>query len=128
MVEPRETAGHIGPYCSPAFSRKVAERIVVDLHADNCGMAGRWDGDVLTFEWTPDYDGDGGTESVTPDERGLYRIGGRWPWDFDGPLDAAERHQAALARSTARPTSSTAPAAEPVLTPAGPVLAAAPGR
>ncbi|MEU3571082.1 hypothetical protein AB0E96_22085 [Kitasatospora sp. NPDC036755] len=128
MVDPRGTTGHIGPYCSPAFSRPVAEQIVVDLHSDNCGLTGRWDGSLLVFEWTPDYDGDGGTETVTPDEHGRYRIGGRWPWDYDGPLDAAERHQAAHARSAARLGNSPPLVAAPVLASAGPTVAPAPGR
>ncbi|MGA5704519.1 hypothetical protein [Peterkaempfera bronchialis] len=128
LVDPRDTTGHIGPYCSPAFSRAVAEHIVCDLHADNCGMTGHWDGDVLVFDWTPDYDGDGGTESVAPDGRGLYRIGGHWPWDYDGPLDAAERHQAALARSAARPTAGPSRVADRVPVAAGQAAATTPGR
>ncbi len=128
MVDPRDATGHIGPYCSPAFSRAVAERIVVDLHADNCGLTGRWDGDVLVFEWTPDYNGDGGTETVAPDEQGRYSIGGRWPWDYDGPLEAAERHQAALARSAPRLGNSAPPVEAPVLASAGRTVAPAPGR
>ncbi|MFD9592538.1 hypothetical protein ACFWA9_07230 [Kitasatospora sp. NPDC059973] len=114
LVVPRDTTGLIGPYCSPAFSRLAAEQIVADLQKDNCGLTARWDGEVLTFDWTRDYDGDGGTEFVAPDERGLYRIGGRWPWDYDGPLDAAERHQAALARSATRSAAGLPPNAEPV--------------
>ncbi|MET8981708.1 hypothetical protein ABZX85_39555 [Streptomyces sp. NPDC004539] len=128
LVDPRDTLGHIGPHCSPAFSRRTAEQIVADLHKDNCGMTARWDCEVLTFDWTPDYDGDGGTESVAPDERGLYRIGGRWPWEYDGPLEVAERHQAALARSAARPATAPPPAAEPVPVAAAPPAATAPGR
>ncbi|MGV9266635.1 hypothetical protein ACWDRR_18485 [Kitasatospora sp. NPDC003701] len=128
MVDPRGSSGYLWPYCSPAFSRPVAERILVDLDADNCGLTGRWDGDALVFEWTPDYDGDGGTETVAPDEHGRYSIGGRWPWDYDGPLDAAERHQAALARSTARLGSSMPPAAEPVAASVGRAGTPAPGR
>ena len=128
LVDPRDTRGHIGPYCSPAFSKRTAEQIIADLHADNCGMTARWEGDVLTFDWTPDYDGDGGTESIAPDERGLYRIGGHWPWDYDGPLDAAERHQAALARSAARPTAGPTPTADRVPVAAGQAAATSPGR
>ncbi|MGW4692409.1 hypothetical protein OU787_25850 [Kitasatospora sp. YST-16] len=128
LVDPRNTMGLIGPYCSPAFSRSTAEQIVADLHKDNCGMTARWDGEVLTFDWTPDYDGEGGTESVTPDERGLYRIGGHWPWDYDGPLDATERHQAALARSAARSTTPVPPTAEPVTVTATRHATTAPGR
>ncbi|WP_416971588.1 hypothetical protein [Streptomyces sp. 4F14] len=92
LADPRDTLGHIGPYCSPAFSRRTAEQI------------------------------------VAPDERGLYRIGGRWPWDYDGPLEAAERDQAALARSAARPATAPPPAAEPVPVVAAPPVATAPGR
>ncbi|MFD0405338.1 hypothetical protein [Kitasatospora sp. NPDC127116] len=129
LVRERETLGHAGPYCSPVFTRPVAERIVEDLHLDNCGLTGRWEDNRLTFEWGADYDGDGGAETVEPDSRGLYKIGGRWPWDYDGPLDAAERHQAALARPSRKAAATNKQATAAVaLVGAGPTPGPAAGR
>ncbi|MET8623729.1 hypothetical protein ABZW30_08230 [Kitasatospora sp. NPDC004669] len=79
----------IGPYCSPAFTRSTARQIVRDLHADAGGMTAAWHGVDLVFSWSADYDGDGGQETVEPDHRGLYRIGGHWPWDHTTPATDA---------------------------------------
>jgi hypothetical protein len=129
LVDPRDSSGHLGPCCSPAFTRETAEEIVADLHEDHCDMTAEWVGPVLAFVWTADYDGVGGTEFVRPDEHGRYRIGGHWPWEYDGPLDIAERHQAALAHSSAS-TRPTAPARDraPVSTMAARPGAPGPGR
>ncbi|MFI1765141.1 hypothetical protein ACH41H_24215 [Streptomyces sp. NPDC020800] len=89
------------PYVAPLFTRATAERIVQDLHRDTCGLTAAWDGSLLRFDWTADYDGTGGSETLTPDQHHRYAIGGRWPWqdwDEDIPQTAG---QAAYARGVA---------------------------
>lgn len=71
------------PYSAHLFTRATAELIVRDMHEDECGLVGAFDAETgaLTFTWTEDHDGTGGTETVTPDAHGRYLIGGLWPWD-----------------------------------------------
>ncbi|AWI32641.1 hypothetical protein [Streptomyces tirandamycinicus] len=70
------------PYSAHLFTRATAEEIVKDLHKDDCGMTAAFaDDGTLTFTWTRDYDGDGGTKSIAPDGHGRYAIGGMWSWD-----------------------------------------------
>ncbi|MFK0047973.1 hypothetical protein ACIQU4_28570 [Streptomyces sp. NPDC090741] len=88
------------PYDAPLFTRATAEQIVHDLHRDTCGLTAAWDGDRLHFDWTADYDGTGGSETVNPDQHGRYAIG-RWPWqDWDEDI-AQTVGQAAYARGVA---------------------------
>ncbi|MFC9331979.1 hypothetical protein [Kitasatospora sp. NPDC057015] len=120
LVGPAYTAGGLGSYCSAGFTREVAVRIVDDLHADDCDLTAAWQDDgTLRFTWSANYDGVGGTEEARPDDRGLFRIGGLWPWDYSNvpapePLprpDAAQAHSRTRAASTAPPT--PAPAVAP---------------
>ncbi|MFE2108004.1 hypothetical protein ACFXAF_19370 [Kitasatospora sp. NPDC059463] len=77
--------------------------------AHGCDLTARWEHGSLTFEWTPGHDGVGGTETVEPDDDGLYAIGGLWPWDYEGPLPVPEaRRQAALVRPSAADVASAA--------------------
>ncbi|MGW2548343.1 hypothetical protein ACWC5I_47680 [Kitasatospora sp. NPDC001574] len=122
MVGPAHTTGSLGAYCTAGFTRAVAERIVDDLHADNCGLTATWQDDgALRFTWSVDYDGVGGTEERWPDERGHYRIGGLWPWDYSSVpapepvprLAAARAHSRARADSAPQLATATVPAAAP---------------
>ncbi|MFD0561867.1 hypothetical protein ACFQ2M_07325 [Kitasatospora saccharophila] len=81
LVGPDHTDGDAQPYCTAGFTREVAERITADLAADGGGLTARWDsGGELRFRWTAEHAGMAGSEDVAPDDRGLYRIGGLWPW------------------------------------------------
>ncbi|GAA2092081.1 hypothetical protein GCM10009759_17400 [Kitasatospora saccharophila] len=105
LVGPDHTDGDAQPYCTAGFTREVAERITADLAADGGGLTARWDsGGELRFRWTAEHAGMAGSEDVAPDDRGLYRIGGLWPWSsFELPPDAV--------RTTAPVRTETAPAA-----------------
>ncbi|MFI9206485.1 hypothetical protein [Streptomyces sp. NPDC053048] len=69
-------------YMRLPFSRSTAQQIVEDLTRDDCGLRAEWHGDELVFTWSSDYMGEAGTETVRPDDSGLYLVGGLWPWDF----------------------------------------------
>ncbi|MFJ4880033.1 hypothetical protein ACIP93_33165 [Streptomyces sp. NPDC088745] len=69
-------------YATYLFTGETAQRIVEDLHRDNCGLTAAFEYDgTLTFTWDATYRDEPGTERVTPDAQGLYAIGGLWPWD-----------------------------------------------
>ncbi|THA53130.1 hypothetical protein [Streptomyces sp. A1136] len=71
------------PYDTYLFTRGTAQRIVEDLHRDNCGLTAAFEYDgTLRFTWDATYRDESGTERVTPDAHGRYAIGGLWPWDF----------------------------------------------
>ncbi|MEU0857471.1 hypothetical protein ABZ352_18810 [Streptomyces griseofuscus] len=91
------------PYTAHLVTRGTAEQIVRDLHRDDCDLRAAFDPDTgaLTFTWTKGYDGDGGTETITPDAYGRYLIGGLWPWDEWGDHLPHTAGQAAFARGAA---------------------------
>ncbi|MFD7645112.1 hypothetical protein ACFV4P_31170 [Kitasatospora sp. NPDC059795] len=82
LVGPDHTDGNNAhPYCTAGFTREVAERITADLAADSCGLTARWgSGGDVRFSWTAEHAGISGSEDIEPDDRGLYRVGGLWPW------------------------------------------------
>ncbi|MEV7122871.1 hypothetical protein [Kitasatospora griseola] len=82
LVGPDHTDGNNAhPYCTAGFTREVAERITADLAADSCGLTARWgSGGDVRFSWTAEHASISGSEDIEPDDRGLYRIGGLWPW------------------------------------------------
>ncbi|MFD9078137.1 hypothetical protein [Streptomyces erythrochromogenes] len=70
------------PYGTYLFTGETAQRIVEDLHRDNCGLTAAFEYDgTLTFTWDATYREEPGAERVTPDAQGRYAIGGPWPWD-----------------------------------------------
>ncbi|MFJ6354810.1 hypothetical protein ACIQKB_35805 [Streptomyces sp. NPDC092046] len=70
------------PYGTYLFTGETAQRIVEDLHRDNCGLTAAFEYDgTLTFTWDATYRDEPGAESVTPDAQGRYAIGGLWPWN-----------------------------------------------
>ncbi|MEU5181200.1 hypothetical protein AB0G49_14220 [Streptomyces longwoodensis] len=70
------------PYSGHLFTRATAEQIVKDLHEDECHMYAEFGEDgTLTFEWTVENDGEGGTKTITPDQHGRYLIGDLWEWE-----------------------------------------------
>lgn len=80
------------------FTRATAEQIVRDMHRDECSITGEFANDgTLTFTWTADHDGDGGTLTVRPDAYGRYEIGGLWAWDNWGDHVPHTAGQAAFA-------------------------------
>ncbi|MFE9481290.1 hypothetical protein ACFYNM_22120 [Streptomyces spororaveus] len=75
------TAPTRSPYDTYLFTGETAQRIVEDLHRDDCGLTAAFEDDgTLTFTWDATYRGEPGVESVTPDAQGRYAIGGLWPW------------------------------------------------
>ncbi|MEV0188455.1 hypothetical protein AB0I39_07975 [Kitasatospora purpeofusca] len=114
------SAGYVDPYGNALFTRSGAEQIVADLLKDDCGMTAAFEPDgTLQFSWPKEYDGEGGHEQVAADARGLYAIGGHWPWDHRRPLasDLSTRAQAARVAtlpSTAPSATSCEPAHHPV--------------
>ncbi|MFB8203098.1 hypothetical protein [Kitasatospora purpeofusca] len=104
------SAGYVDPYGNPLFTRSGAEQIVADLRKDDCGMTAAFKADgTLQFTWPKEYDGEGGQEQVAADARGLYAIGGHWPWDYRRPLASDLSSRALAARVATRP--SAAPSA-----------------
>ncbi|KQV20941.1 MULTISPECIES: hypothetical protein [unclassified Kitasatospora] len=96
-------AGFVDAYSAPLFTRAVAERIVADLLADNAGFEAAFKPDgSLVYSWPTEYDGEGGRMHVVPDDRGLYAIGGQWPWGHCRPGNAADRPRAQAAKITSR--------------------------
>lgn len=91
------------PYTAHLFTRATAELIVADLHRDECGIRAAFgpDDGSLTFAWTEEFDGVGGTATVVPDVYGRYPIGGLWPWDEWGDHVPHTAGQAAFARGAA---------------------------
>ncbi|MET9528178.1 hypothetical protein [Streptomyces coeruleorubidus] len=86
------------PYTAHLFTRATAELIVADMHRDDCGMRAGFAADgTLTFVWTEEHDGEGGTLAVRPDEHGRYLIGGLWSWDDWGDHVPHTAGQAAFA-------------------------------
>ncbi|MFD8269184.1 hypothetical protein [Streptomyces althioticus] len=75
--------GTWGPYEPISVTRVTAEQIMVDLNVGDagCGLAAAWDGPNLVFTWDERYHCEEGSETVTPDADGRYRIGDLWPWD-----------------------------------------------
>ncbi|MFJ3817709.1 hypothetical protein [Streptomyces sp. NPDC090056] len=70
------------PYDMYLFAGETAQRIVEDLHRDNCGLTAAFEyGGALTFTWDATYRDEPGAERITPDAQGRYAIGGLWPWD-----------------------------------------------
>ncbi|MFF2041828.1 hypothetical protein ACFVVX_15475 [Kitasatospora sp. NPDC058170] len=104
------SAGYVDPYGNALFTRGDAEQIVADLLKDDCGMTAAFEADgTLQFSWPKEYDGEGGQEQVAADARGLYAIGGHWPWNYRRPLASDLSTRALAARVATRP--STAPSA-----------------
>ncbi|MFD6113767.1 hypothetical protein ACFWG0_27165 [Streptomyces yangpuensis] len=69
-------------YGTYLFTGETAQRIVEDLHRDNCGLTAAFECDgALTFTWDATYRDKPGAERATPDAQGRYAIGGLWPWD-----------------------------------------------
>jgi hypothetical protein len=90
------------PYTAHLFTRATAELIVRDMHRGECGITAEFaDDGTLTFTWTTDHDGDGGTLAVRPDAHGRYEIGGLWPWDDWGDHVSHTAGQAAFALGAA---------------------------
>ncbi|MFJ9446753.1 hypothetical protein ACIRRH_33575 [Kitasatospora sp. NPDC101235] len=118
--------GYVDPYGTVLFTRPVAERVVADMLADSAGFEAAFQPDgSLIYTWPRGYDGDGGRMHVVPDDRGLYAIGGQWPWDSHRPGNAELAHRAQAARLA---SSTPAPSAPPeAATRPGPP-AATPGR
>ncbi|GJF32646.1 hypothetical protein KNE206_53460 [Kitasatospora sp. NE20-6] len=115
--------GYLNPYDSPLFTRPVAELLITDLNADNSGMRAAFEtDDALVITWPKAYDGDGGTKRVLPDDRGLYAIGGHWPWDKRSPVasDLPARAGAARVTSLTTPTAPVSSSAAPALQQATP--------
>ncbi|MGW0844314.1 hypothetical protein ACWD26_30075 [Streptomyces sp. NPDC002787] len=71
-----------GPYDPISVTRSTAERIAYDLNVRDagCGLTAAWDGPNLVFTWDERHRGEKGSEIVTPEPDGRYRIGGLWPW------------------------------------------------
>ncbi|MGW2540724.1 hypothetical protein ACWC5I_07590 [Kitasatospora sp. NPDC001574] len=121
------SAGYVDPYGDTLFTRGGAEQIVADLRKDDCGMTAEFEPDgTLRFSWPKEYDGEGGQEHVAPDARGLYAIGGHWPWDHRSPLASDIRARAQAARIATRPTA--APAAASAEQAHNPVARASAGK
>lgn len=82
------TTGTRSPYDTYLFTGETAQRIVDDLHRDNCGLTAAFAHDgALTFTWDTTYRDEPGAERVTPDAQGRYAIGGLWPWNNWNPTD-----------------------------------------
>ncbi|MFB7672700.1 hypothetical protein ACFC26_14945 [Kitasatospora purpeofusca] len=100
LVGPSHTVGHLGAYSTAGFTREVAGRIVDDLLADDYGLTAQWGSEgTLRFTWPAAHDGVGGIQECEPDERGLYRIGGLWPWDYSNVPAPEPLHRADAARA-----------------------------
>ncbi|MGW3185704.1 hypothetical protein ACWDD9_41190 [Kitasatospora sp. NPDC001119] len=113
--------GYADSYGTALFTRRAAEQVVADMLADDVGFEAAFQPDgSLVYTWPKAYDGDGGRMHVVPDDRGLYAIGGQWPWEYSRPDTTALTHRAQAARiasstpappapaeATARPTAST---------------------
>ncbi|MGW0757099.1 hypothetical protein ACWD1Y_11525 [Streptomyces sp. NPDC002814] len=90
------------PYTAHLFTRATAELIVADMRRDECGITAEFaDDGTLTFTWTEDHDGEGGTLDVRPDAHGRYLIGDLWAWDEWGDHVPHTAGQAAFARGAA---------------------------
>ncbi|MEU0060820.1 hypothetical protein [Streptomyces sp. NPDC006334] len=63
-------------------TRATAEQIAHDLntHDAESGLTAAWDGLNLVFTWDRRYRDEPGSQTVTPEPDGRYRIGGLWPW------------------------------------------------
>ncbi|MFF2955693.1 hypothetical protein ACFVVU_30645 [Kitasatospora sp. NPDC057965] len=106
--------GYVDPFGTAKFTRAAAEQIVADMLADNVGFEAAFEADgSLVYSWPREHDGEGGRMHVVPDDRGLYEIGGQWPWDYRRPGNALPRAQAAriTTRKTAPPSGPPEPGA-----------------
>ncbi|MFJ4676872.1 hypothetical protein [Kitasatospora sp. NPDC088783] len=114
LVGPDHTDGDAQPYCTAGFTREVAEHITADLAADGGGLTARWDSrGELRFSWTAEHAGMAGSEDVAPDGRGLYRIGGLWPWfSFELPPAALQPHPLDADRTLSRVHAQATPTVE----------------
>ncbi|GAA2267267.1 hypothetical protein GCM10010430_60580 [Kitasatospora cystarginea] len=122
------TRGYVDTYGTPLFTREVAEQVVADLLSDNAGFEAAFQPDgSLLHTWPKEYDGEGGRMHVLPDDRGLYAIGGQWPWGHCRPGNAYLAPRAEAARLVSRTSaSSPVPAEATAHQPAMP--SPAPGR
>ncbi|MEV0487301.1 hypothetical protein AB0I69_42715 [Streptomyces sp. NPDC050508] len=103
------------PYSAHLFTRATAEMIVRNLENDGRGIFGTFaDDGTLTLTWTEDYDGEGGTQKVTPDAHGRYEIGGLWGWDDWGYHVPHTEWQAALVQGAAEYRQADASASLPL--------------
>ncbi|MFF2955692.1 hypothetical protein ACFVVU_30640 [Kitasatospora sp. NPDC057965] len=87
--------GFVNAYGTAKFTRAAAEQVVADMRFNNCFDAAFEPDGSLVYNWPPAYDDDAGRMRVVPDDRGLYEIGGQWPWDYRRPGNALPRAQAA---------------------------------
>ncbi|MFC9327919.1 hypothetical protein [Kitasatospora sp. NPDC057015] len=95
--------GYVDPYGSVLFTRAVAEQVIADLLGDNADFQAAFEPDgSLLYTWPQGYDGKGGRMHVVPDDRGLYAIGGQWPWDYRRPGNADSLPRAQAARIASR--------------------------
>ncbi|MFJ7278300.1 hypothetical protein [Kitasatospora sp. NPDC098663] len=91
--------GDADSYGAPLFTREGAERIVSDMLSDDAGFTAAFQPDgSLVYTWPAEYDGGGGRAHVEPDDRGLYAIGGQWPWDYCRPGNSYLAPRAEAAR------------------------------
>ncbi|MFF2746453.1 hypothetical protein ACFVVA_13005 [Kitasatospora sp. NPDC058048] len=91
--------GYADSYGYALFTRRDAEQVVADMLADGVGFGAAFQPDgSLVYTWPKEYDGDGGRIHVIPDDRGLYAIGGQWPWKYSRPSGAALAHRSQAAR------------------------------
>ncbi|MFI9052463.1 hypothetical protein [Streptomyces sp. NPDC053427] len=104
------------PYSAHLFTRATAEMIVRDMERDDCGISATFAEDgTLTFTWTEEHDGDGGTQTVKPDAHGRYEIGGLWSWDEWGDHVPHTAGQAAFAQGATEYRQVDAAASLPLL-------------
>ncbi|MER7701634.1 hypothetical protein ABTX81_01865 [Kitasatospora sp. NPDC097605] len=94
--------GYADPYGTALFTRQVAKQVVANMLATDVGFEAAFQPDgSLLYTWPKEYDGDGGRMHVVPDDRGLYAIGGQWPWSYDRPGNTALAQRAQAARIVA---------------------------
>ncbi|GAB7185644.1 hypothetical protein ATKI12_5475 [Kitasatospora sp. Ki12] len=118
--------GYADPYGTALFTRQAAEQVVADMLAADAGFEAAFQPDgSLIYTWPKEYDGDGGRMHVVPDDRGLYAIGGQWPWMYYRPGDPELAPRANAARIV---SSTPSPAASSETTTRHSAPAAAPGR